>query len=196
MFNFTTPATPLADSALLEAYFGAEATDVLESCNGSWQAVLTGTRNPPTPAWAALASALEILQRALGEVLHSADAMRSPEIVRKYLRTFLLGRPAEVFVVMYLDAQHHLIRTEEAFLGTLTQTSVYPREIARRAIELGSSAILCAHNHPSGISEPSRSDEHLTRQLRDALALIDVQLLDHFIIALEGDVSFAERGLL
>ena len=196
MMEFTTPATPLADSALLEAYFGAEAEDVLEACNGSWQTVLSKSRNPHTPAWAALASALEILQRALGEVLRSADAMDSPALVRKYLRTFLLGRPAEAFVVMYLDCQHRLIRTEVAFTGTLTQTSVYPREIARRAIELGSSAIVCAHNHPSGVSEPSQSDQHLTRQLREALALLDVRLLDHFVIALEGDVSFAERGLI
>ena len=135
-------------------------------------------QKPAHTAWAALASALEILQRALGEVLRSADAMDSPALVRKYLRTFLLGRPAEAFVVMYLDCQHRLIRTEVAFRNPDADQRL-SREIARRAIELGSSAIVCAHNHPSGVSEPSQSDQHLTRQLREALALLDVRLLDH-----------------
>ena len=106
------------------------------------------------------------------------------------------AKPHEVFVVLFLDAQNRLIRAEEMFRGTLTQTSVYPREVLKRALDLGAAAVLLAHNHPSGAAEPSRADEFLTQTLTKALALIDVRVLDHLVVSQAEVVSFAERGLL
>ncbi len=99
-------------------------------------------------------------------------------------------------MVLFLDAQNRVIASEEMFRGTLTQTSVYPREVVKRALAHNAAAVILAHNHPSGVAEPSRADEFLTRTLRESLALIDVRVLDHFIVAGNGVVSFAERGLL
>jgi DNA repair protein RadC len=193
MFHFHS--TTLSDAALLERFFGQEAEDVWERC-GSWAKVLELAREPRTGSWHALANALEILQRALSEDLARGDALASPATVRVFLRTFFAGRPYEVFVVLYLDARNRLIRGEEAFRGTLTQTSVYPREIVRRALELRAAAVVLSHQHPSGASEPSLADELVTRSLRDALATVDVRVLDHVVIAGSAAVSFAERGLV
>jgi len=120
----------------------------------------------------------------------------SPTRVKEYLRLQIGSRPHEVFVVLFLDAQNRLIRLEEMFRGTLTQTSVYPREVLKRALELGAAAVLLAHNHPSGAAEPSKADEFLTQTLNQALALIDVRVLDHLVVGQAEVVSFAERGLL
>ena len=125
-----------------------------------------------------------------------ADALVSPDAVRDYLRLLLAGRPHEVFVVVFLDAQNRVIATEEMFRGTLTQTSVYPREVVIEALSRNAAAVILCHNHPSGVPEPSRADEALTRTLKQALALVDVRVLDHLIVAGAATVSFAERGLL
>jgi DNA repair protein RadC len=116
--------------------------------------------------------------------------------VKEYLRLQIGGREHEVFVVLFLDAQNRLIRLEELFRGTLTQTSVYPREVVKRALELNAAAVVLAHNHPSGAAEPSRADEFLTQTLKSALGLIDVRVLDHLVVTRSEVVSFAERGLL
>jgi len=116
--------------------------------------------------------------------------------VRDYLRLSLAGREQEVFVVLMLDAQHRVIASEELFRGTLTQTSVYPREVVKCALKHNAAAAIFAHNHPSGVAEPSHADEILTRSLKSALALVDIQVLDHFIVAGSRTMSFAERGLL
>jgi DNA repair protein RadC len=113
-----------------------------------------------------------------------------------YLRLTLSGREYEVFVVVLLDSQHRVLRCEEMFRGTLTQTSVYPREVVKLALSANAASVIFAHNHPSGVSEPSRVDDLLTQNLKSALALVDVKVLDHFVIAGSESLSFAERGLL
>ncbi|BBE50425.1 DNA repair protein radc [Ferriphaselus amnicola] len=143
-----------------------------------------------------LQAVLEMSRRALGEQMQSSDALSSPAAVRNYLRLLLGGRGQEVFVVLFLDAQHRVIAAEELFHGTLTQTSVYPREVVKRALHHNAAATIFAHNHPSGVSEPSQSDQLLTDALKQALGLVDVRVLDHFIVAGSGCLSFAERGLL
>jgi DNA repair protein RadC len=123
--------------------------------------------------------------------------LNSPRAVREYLQISLsanLGH--EVFWCVFVDAQHRVVAAEELFRGTLTQTSVYPREVVKAALRHNAAAVIFAHNHPSGVAEPSHADEVLTRSLKQALALVDVQVLDHFIVAEGRTMSFAERGLL
>ena len=145
---------------------------------------------------AQLQAVLELARRALKEKISSGAALSSPAAVRDYLRLKLQALPHEVFVALFLDAQNRVIEIEELFRGTLTQTSVYPREVVKRALARNAGAVIFAHNHPSGVAEPSHADETLTKALKQALALIDVRVLDHFIVAGAGVVSFAERGLL
>jgi DNA repair protein RadC len=149
------------------------------------------------PAKAAqLQAALELARRALDEQMRTRDALSSPQSVRDYLRLTLSGRDYEVFMAVLLDAQNRVIAAEELFRGTLTQTSVYPREVVKFALAHGAAAIIFAHNHPSGLAEPSQADELLTRTLRQALALVDIRVLDHFIVGEGAAMSFAERGLI
>jgi DNA repair protein RadC len=141
----------------------------------------------------------KIIQRALkilASRVREGAALTSPGAVRDYLRLALSGREHEVFLCIWVDAQHRVIEIEEAFRGTLTQTSVYPREIVKAALRRNAAAVIFAHNHPSGIAQPSQSDELLTRNLREALALIEVRVLDHLVVAGAQAISFAERGLL
>jgi len=138
----------------------------------------------------------ELAARAIGEQLGQRDALTSPSAVRDFLRLRLGGLPHEVFVVILLDAQHRVLSVDELFRGTLTQTSVYPREVVKVALRANAAAVIFAHNHPSGVAQPSQADELLTRTLKDALALVDVKVLDHFIVAGTSILSFAERGLL
>lgn len=145
---------------------------------------------------AQLAAVLEMARRALAEDMRSGSAMTSPQSVRDYLRIGLGAREYEVFVVLFLDAQHRVLSSEELFRGTLTQTSVYPREVVKAALRANAAAVIFAHNHPSGVAEPSQADELLTRQLKEALAMVDVRVLDHFIVAGRSTLSFAERGLI
>jgi DNA repair protein RadC len=143
-----------------------------------------------------LQAVLEMSRRALGEEMRSGDALNSPRAVRDYLQLMLRSREQEVFMVIFLDAQHRVLAAEELFHGTLTQTSVYPREVVKRALYHNAAATILAHNHPSGVAEPSQSDQLLTDALKQALSLVDVRVLDHFIVAGAGSLSFAERGLL
>jgi len=138
----------------------------------------------------------ELATRAMAEDLKGRDCLTSPGAVRDLLRHKLAGLPHEVFVCIQLDAQHRVIAIEELFRGTLTQTSVYPREVVKAALRANAAAVIFAHNHPSGACQPSQADELLTRNLKDALAMVDVKVLDHFIIAGTSALSFAERGLL
>jgi DNA repair protein RadC len=149
------------------------------------------------PAKAAqFAAAIELARRSLQEKLKENAALTSPGAVRDYLRLALSRREEEVFVCIWLDAQHKVIQIEQPFTGTLTQTSVYPREIVKSALARNAAAVIFAHNHPSGVAQPSQADELLTRNLKEALALVEVKVLDHFIIAGNQAISFAERGLL
>ncbi len=143
-----------------------------------------------------LLAALELIRRALREKISNGSMLSSPASVRDYLRLQFVGKEHEVFVVLFLDAQNRVLGTEELFRGTLTQTSVYPREVVKRALRHNAAAVILAHNHPSGVAEPSRSDEALTSALKQALALVDVKVLDHFVVGNGTAMSFAERGLL
>jgi DNA repair protein RadC len=145
---------------------------------------------------AQLLAVIELARRALKEEVRRERLLDSPPKVREYLRLRIGQLGHEVFAALFLDAQNRLIDDEELFRGTLTQTSVYPREVVKRALQHNAAAVILAHNHPSGVAEPSRADELLTRALRDALALVDVRVLDHVIVAGASSVSFAERGLL
>jgi len=149
-----------------------------------------------TARYCQLTAAIELVRRALRQELRCRDALGSPAAVRDYLRLKLRDLPHEVFMGLYLDAQNRVIGDEELFRGTLTQTSVYPREVVKRALAHNAASVILAHNHPSGVAEPSHADETLTRSLRQALALVDVRVLDHFVVAGNATVSFAERGLL
>jgi DNA repair protein RadC len=150
------------------------------------------------PAKAALLSAsLELARRALISPIKERNILSSPQAVRDWLCLSLGGLQHEVFVALWLDAQNRLIDSEELFRGTLTQTSVYPREIVKRALARNAGAVIFAHNHPSGVAEPSNADQLLTSTLKQALALIDVRLLDHFVVAGNTQpISLAERGLI
>ncbi|MCL4183720.1 MAG: DNA repair protein RadC, partial [Burkholderiaceae bacterium] len=132
---------------------------------------------------AQLQAAVELARRSLREELRSRDALASPTAVREFLTLWLRDRSHEVFAGLFLDAQNRLIAAEELFRGTLTQTAVYPREVARRALELNSAALILAHNHPSGVAEPSAADRLLTQALKAALSQLDVPVLDHLIVA-------------
>ena len=138
----------------------------------------------------------EIVRRLLASEMASRDALSSPRAVRDYLRLTLQGLEHEVFMALFLDAQNSVVRSEELFRGTLTQTSVFPREVVKLALRHNAAGVIFAHNHPSGVAEPSRSDEALTQALKQALALVEVKVLDHFIVAGSASLSFAERGLL
>jgi DNA repair protein RadC len=140
--------------------------------------------------------AKELLRRALAEELGRTDVLTSPSAVRDYLHLWLRGYEFEAFVVLFLDAQNRVIAAEELFRGTLTQTSVYPREVVKAALRHNAAAVILSHNHPSGVAEPSVQDQTLTRALAEALSMVDVKVLDHFIVAGARTLSFAERGLL
>ena len=144
-----------------------------------------------------LMAARELLRRALAEELaESPVSLSSTTAVGDYLRLFLGGQEYESFVALWLDGQNRLIAGSELFRGTVTQTSVYPREVVKAGLRLNASAVILAHNHPSGHPEPSRADELLTSELKNALALVDIRVLDHFIVADTAVMSFAERGLI
>ena len=143
-----------------------------------------------------LSVARELLLRDLREQMHRGPVMTSPQILRDWLRLYCAGLEHEVFLVLYLDANHRLIEPQELFRGTLTQTSVYPRELVKGALARNAAAVAVAHNHPSGQAEPSRADEFLTQTLKSTLSLVDVRIIDHFVVAGDQVVSFAERGLI
>ena len=145
---------------------------------------------------AQLQAVREMTRRALVETMAERPLFASPEAVRDYLKLTIGARPHEVFMVLFLDAQHRLLAAEELFRGTLAQTSVHPREVVKRALEINAAAVVLAHNHPSGVAEPSRADELLTAALAQALALVDIRTLDHFVVAGTRIYAFSERGKL
>lgn len=143
-----------------------------------------------------LQAIFEMSRRALGEQLQEKNVFESPQQVHDFLVLKLGNLNKEVFLVLFLDAQHRLQATEEMFSGSLMQTSVYPREVVKRAMHHNAAAVIFAHNHPSGVAKQSQADELITKQLKQALALVDVKVLDHFIVAGNQTMSFVERGLL
>lgn len=145
---------------------------------------------------AELIAVMEVARRALAQQLRSAPVFDSPNRVKDYVALHLGRLEREIFAVLYLDAQHRLIDMHKLFLGTLTQTSVYPREVVRQAMTLNAAAVILVHNHPSGVAEPSRADETLTQSLKTSLQLVDVRVLDHLVVGTGQVVSFAERGLI
>lgn len=146
--------------------------------------------------FAEIAAVLELARRTLSEQMARQPLLDSPAAVRDYLRLWLGPQPMEIFAVLFLDNQHQLIASEELSRGTLSHTSVYPREIVKAALRQNAAALILAHNHPSGVAEPSAADHALTQTLRSALALVDVRVLDHLVVTRDSVVSFAERGLL
>jgi DNA repair protein RadC len=145
---------------------------------------------------AELLAVMELARRGLTAGLREEPVFTTPQRVKDYLQMRLGALPHEVFAVLFLDAQQRLIACEEMFRGTLTQTSVYPREVVKRALELNTASVILSHNHPSGVLEPSRADELLTQTLKSSLQLVDVRVLDHVVVGRTGAVSFAERGLM
>ena len=177
------------------------ARDLLARCGGL--SPLLGAGRIPSgikglgPAKTAeLSAVLALAKRALKEQLSANSVLGSPGAVRDYLRLQIGTREHEVFLALLLDSQHRVLKTLELFRGTLTQTSVYPREVVKAALAANAAAVIFAHNHPSGVAQPSQADELLTRQLKEALALVEIKVLDHFIVAGNQCLSFAERGLL
>ena len=206
-------AQALSDAELLAIYLrvgvrGKSAVDLarelLQRFDGSLSALveasleeLASVSGIGTAKAAQLKASFELARRALAQEMATRDSFASPARVRDWLRLKLASRQSEVFMALWLDAQNRLIRADELFTGTLTQTSVYPREVVKAALANNAAAVILAHNHPSGIAAPSQADELLTRNLKAALAMVDVRLLDHFIVAGTGTpLSFAERGLL
>jgi DNA repair protein RadC len=143
-----------------------------------------------------LQAARELGRRHLGEHLMRGDALSSPADTRAFLASTLRDRSHEVFCCLFLDNRHRVLGFEELFRGTIDGASVHPREVVKRVLALNAAAVILAHNHPSGVAEPSRADQALTRRLQDALALIDVRVLDHFVVGDGEMTSFAETGLL
>ena len=175
---------------------GRELLERFKSVAGLFASDLRNVKGLGPAKRAQFEAAMELARRSLKEDLHAASALTSPGAVRDYLRLAISRREHEVFVCLWLDARHRVIACEELFRGTLTQTSVYPREIVKAGLKANAAAVIFAHNHPSGAAQPSQADELLMRNLKDALGLVDIKVLDHFIVAGQHALSFAERGLL
>ena len=186
-------STKHTDRELIAIIVGEKTADSLY--HGSITNMLREAANGDT-RYARLAAAHELVNRALLEGVLGSDVLSSPMAVRDYLRLKLIAYEYEVFLVIFLDAQNRVLAIEEMFRGTLTQTSVYPREIVKRSLARNAGGVIFCHNHPSGAPEPSAADRSLTRALGEALALIDVRVVDHIIVAGNQFVSFAERGML
>jgi DNA repair protein RadC len=146
--------------------------------------------------YAQLQAVLEMGRRHLKSTMQEGDLLTSPDLVRDYLSAQLRHQPQEVFAVLFLDNQHRLIAYDELFYGTIDGASVYPREVVKKALSRNSSAVILAHNHPSGVAEPSQADQRITQRLQDALKLVDIRVIDHMIVGDKEVISFAERGLL
>jgi len=192
--NSATARSPrhASDAELLSQLIGTQECERLYS--GSLQPFFG--RDTPEGVPAQCLVARELVKRWLAEELAGRAVFAAPDAVKDYLKLHFAGREYESFVVLYLDAQNCLIEVEELFRGTLTQTSVYPREVVKSALRFNAAAVMLSHNHPSGSVTPSRADEHLTQTLKAALSLVDVRVLDHLVIAGNTSLSFAERGLI
>jgi DNA repair protein RadC len=204
-------ATALSDAELLAIFLrtgvvGKSAVDLacelltrfgnLTQLFAAIEAIFCQTHGMGQAKYVQLQAVLEMSRRALQEEMCIGDTLNSPLAVRNYLQLLLRGKEQEVFMVIFLDAQLCVIVAEEMFHGTLTQTSVYPREVVKRSLALNAAAVIFAHNHPSGVAEPSQSDRILTEALKQALELVDVRVLDHFNVAGEACLSLAEKGML
>ena len=203
-------ATMLTDAELLALCLrtGARGVSAVELGHrllarfGSLRAVLAAPRSAFSASglgdakFATMQAAVELARRSLGEELAAGLTLASPRKVSDFLALWLRDRPYEVFTALFLDSQNRLIAAEELFRGTLTQTAVYPREVARRALEINAAAVILAHNHPSGVAEPSAADDALTRVLKTALGQLDMPVLDHLVVAGNRCYSFAEHGRL
>jgi DNA repair protein RadC len=143
-----------------------------------------------------LLAVMELSKRCLGEALNRGSPLESPGVTEQYLKTVLRDHPHEVFACLFLDTRHRVIAFEELFHGTIDGATVYPRVVAEKALQHGAAALIAAHNHPSGISEPSLADQAITRRLKEALALLDIRLLDHFVVGDGAPVSMAARGMV
>jgi DNA repair protein RadC len=201
----------LTDAELLSIFLrtgtrGKSAVDQaheLLSCFGSWKALLGADQKSfcssnglSSTKYAQLQAVLEMSKRHYKEILQRGNALTSPEITRAYLSAHLRGYSYEVFACLFLDNQHRVIHLDELFRGTIDGASVYPREVVKKALHHNAAAVIFAHNHPSGISEPSQADKQITEKLKQALALLEIRVLDHFIIADGQPYSFAEHGLI
>ncbi|MCE8020743.1 DNA repair protein RadC [Halomonas sp. MCCC 1A11036] len=204
-------AGALSDAELLAIFLrvgvaGRSAVDLARDLLGSFgglrqlleadQQRFCAERGLGTAKFVQLQATLELSKRHLAAQLARGNALTSPTLVRAYLATQLRHLGHEEFTALFLDTQHRVIRFESLFRGTLDSASVYPREVARRALELGAGAIIFAHNHPSGVAEPSDADRRITERLREALSLFEIRVLDHFVVGDGEVVSFAERGWL
>jgi DNA repair protein RadC len=204
-------AEALSDAELLAIFLrvgvtGKSAVDLARdllnqfgSLNGIFAATeheLSQVHGIGTSKYVQLQAIFEMSRRALNEQLQSRDVFKSPQAVRDYLVLKLGSLTKEVFLVLFLDTQNRLVATEEMFSGSLKETSVYPREVVKRALHHNAASVIFAHNHPSGIAQQSQADELITKQLKQALDLVDVRVLDHFIVAGNNTLSFSERGLL
>jgi len=149
-----------------------------------------------TAKYAQLQAVLEMGRRHLSASMKEGDLLTTPDLVRHYLSAQLRHQPHEIFAILFLDNQHRLIAYDELFYGTIDGASVYPREVVKKALARNSSAVILAHNHPSGLAEPSQADQRITRRLQDALSLVDIRVIDHMVVGDKEVVSFAERGLL
>ncbi|SON51045.1 RadC family protein [Vibrio tapetis] len=199
----------LTDAELLAIFLrtGTKGMNVLELADfllkdcGSLRALFSATQDQfcrhkglGEATYVQLQAVLEMTQRYLAETLKRGDALTSPEQTKLYLSSILRDRHREAFFVLFLDNQHRVVSDEILFEGTIDAASVYPREVVKRALHHNAAALILAHNHPSGVAEPSQADRRITRRLSDATALIDVRILDHFVIGDGEVVSFAERG--
>lgn len=178
------------------------AQDLLNRFNGlhglsrASQRAACSTKGLGPAKWAQLQASSELVRRTLKSEISRGSVLNSPAAVRDYLTLWLRDRPSELFVALFLDNQNQLLSAEELFRGTLSQTAVYPREIVRRAFELNAGAVIFAHNHPSGLAEPSHADRLLTDALKTALNPLEIRVLDHLIVAGNKTMSFAEHGLI
>jgi len=204
-------AHALSDAELLALLLGSgtrgrsavELARTLIADFGSLRSLLTAdgpralARRGVGPArYAVMQAALELTRRHFREALRLGPALAAPELTRTFLQAQLRDRPYEVFCCLYLDNRHRLIAFEELFRGTIDRAGVHPREVLRQTLLHNAAAVIFAHNHPSGVLEPSQADELITRRLKEALALMDVRVLDHFIIGDGQCYSFCEHGLL
>ncbi|MBS3804010.1 MAG: DNA repair protein RadC [Oleiphilaceae bacterium] len=176
--------------ALIEQFGG------LRALMTASQQQFCGIRGLGNAKYAQVQAAMEMARRVMDEPLRQGNPLRSPEDTRAYLRSRLGTFPHEVFAGLFLDNRHRIIRYEELFRGTIDGAAVYPREVVRRALEHNAAAVIFAHNHPSGVAEPSQSDISLTSRLKEALGLVDIRVLDHMVVGHGEVISLAERGLM
>lgn len=204
-------AGALSDAELLAIFlrvgvFGKSAVDLARdllttfgSLNGVYAASekeVSQVHGMGVSKYVQMQAVFEMSRRALNEKIKEKDVLSSPEQVRDYLILKLANQLHEVFLVLFLDVKNRLITTEEMFSGTLMETSVYPREVVKRALHYNAASVMFAHNHPSGVAKQSKADETITHTLKQALALVDINVLDHFIVAGNDTLSFVEVGLL